>query len=389
MNPGAYIWWIVFDKYKSFIAEPKIDLKSALDLDYPALIENILVSWKILLKIIWSTWDLKAIVQNPAEYYYDWETEFFIESFKIEKDWEFWNQKEIKYYLYVETFKNSILSWQLYEINKWNFQYWKKVNKDIIPSIASREILEIQWLKRLVVELDIEYSLIKKLKSIIYSIDRKIAEAEKHFNNYTEEFKVFRNIEIPENCYKKVNVWTKEINVVDWQALWKIVESTTDTEGTIEIIKNWNDLLEQALKFMETQFKIVSNISDIPAFFFSVQQETWNDSWTSKIKSSWAFYQRVIFYRKQIENAIYYFLKDTQATEQQTFDWPAIVKLDETEVLANEVLKITNWLTTRKKSIMLVYWYDEQQAQVLIDEIIKEQSQFPINTNNNSQVWSK
>lgn len=375
MNPGSYIWWIVYDKYKSYVWEPEVDLESDIDLDYPLIIENLLASWKILLRINWWTkkW-FKASIQNPTQYYYDWNTEWFIEILKKVEYQEYWINEIVQYFLYVQKFQDWVLENKLYEIEQWILQYWNPVPLSKIPELEQREDIQIEWIERLVIQIDVEHILMKKLRTVIYSIDRKIAEAEKHFNNYTEEFKIFKNINIPDDCYTKKTVWNKEIDVIDWDKLWKVVEASSEMwEWTIEIVKNWNELLEQAILFMEKQIKFVSNISDVPLFFFWVQQETWNDSWTSKIKSSWAFYQRILFYRKQIENAIYYYRKSIKGDSSVVFDWPPIIKLDEWDVLDIEIKKLNNWLTTKTKSLMLLYWVDENEAKKMLEEINVEQ----------------
>jgi len=58
--------------------------------------------------------------------------------------------------------------------------------------------------EKLVYSIKLESSLIKKVKSIIYSIERKWAEADKQFQNYMEQFMVFNNIEVPADATKTV-----------------------------------------------------------------------------------------------------------------------------------------------------------------------------------------
>jgi hypothetical protein len=40
---------------------------------------------------------------------------------------------------------------------------------------------------------------------IFNQLSKKLSEIEKNFLDYTEQFKVFRNLEIPENAYKELS----------------------------------------------------------------------------------------------------------------------------------------------------------------------------------------
>jgi len=63
------------------------------------------------------------------------------------------------------------------------------------------------------------------IRTLVYSIDRKLAEAEKHFNDYSEQFKIFQNIEIPKNAFVTLSDKTR---IIDWNKLGKTVRTQED-----------------------------------------------------------------------------------------------------------------------------------------------------------------
>gem|GEM_PF-6595102 len=81
---------------------------------------------------------------------------------------------------------------------------------------------------KLVHKIKIESSLITKIKSIIYSIERKYAEADKQFQNYMDQFIVMQNIEIPKHATKTVYHDGNPYEVTDFDKLGKIVEIDAD-----------------------------------------------------------------------------------------------------------------------------------------------------------------
>lgn len=114
----------------------------------------------------------------------------------------------------------------------------------------------------------VEYSLIKKVRSLIYSIERKWMEADKQFQNYMEQYMVFDNIEIPQDAKKSIFQDGIEYKTTDFNKLGKIVESDAEIgKGDIKIIKNGNELIKEALEFSERQLRQISAITDIPAIF--------------------------------------------------------------------------------------------------------------------------
>jgi len=373
LNPWTYIAWLIDDKISSFVWTPEDWLKYRID--YDKIVETLLTTWYLMLKA-YSTksewWKVEAV--DWSKYYFDWVTEFFIEQYKIDSlDNTTWNIAQTKYYLYVQTFSNNILKNQLFEIQQNILSVWKKVSLDLIPELQWRPDEQIiMETEKLVYSIKLESSLIKKVKSIIYSIERKWAEADKQFQNYMEQFMVFNNIEVPADATKTVYQDWIQYKVTDFSKLWKNVETNADNwTWTIEIIKNWNELIKEALEFSERQIRQISAITDIPPIYLWLDSNQWNDSGTSITKSSWPLFKRVERYRTWIEN-LFWDISQILKSVKVAFVWPSIATADPDEILDSEIKKVEAWLTSKKRAIMKIHSVDEIWAQAILDEIAEE-----------------
>lgn len=373
LNPWSYIWGLVDDKISSYFGTPKDELDYRVD--YDKIIETLLTTWYLMLKVgstekTWWFWE--AIEWH--KYYDDGVTEMFIEQYKVEEKNALDNNIiDVKNYVYVQSFSNNILKNELFEIQAWVLSFWKPVSLSLIPELEGRpEEQVIMETNRLVYKIKMESSLIKKIKSIIYSIERKWAEADKQFQNYMEQFKVFNNIEIPATATKKVYQDGIEYTVTDFSKLGSVVEVDADNwEGTIEIVKNWNELIKEALEFSERQIRQISAITDVPTIFLWLSDQQWNDSWTSIVKSSGPLYKRIQRYRDGVENLFSDITKVLKDIKPE-FTWDSIVTSDPSDVIKNEREKLADWLTTKIMSIMEIHDVDKVKAKEIYEARLAE-----------------
>ena len=373
LNPWSYLGGLIDDKISSYVWIPKDKLDYRFN--YDMLVETLLTTWYIMVKL-WSDekkgWRTDAIEWH--KYYDDGVTELFIEQYKIEEKNPLDNQlMSTTHYVYVQSFSNHTLKNELFEIQPWVLSYWKPVSLDIIPELTWRpEEQIVMEMDRLVHKVKIESSLIKKVKSIIYSIERKYAEADKQFQNYMDQFIVLQNIEIPKNATKTVYHDGNPYIVTDFDKLGKMVEIDADNwTWSIEIIKNWNELIKEALEFAEKQLQMISAITDVPKIFLWLDSSNWNDSWTFVVKSSWAFYKRIERYRNSIEN-IFEDLNESFRIKAD-FIWPSIITVDPDDIAETEIKLVESGLTSKIKSIMKIHWIEETEAKKLLEEIRYEQ----------------
>lgn len=366
LNPWSYIWNIIWDKLKNFVW----DAKTAFDINFDTIVESILIRGQIIIKYVneWSKWGISSV---RAETYWEDGWVEMIARVYPKYEWELLGLPT--YYLYVQSYNGTTLRNNLYKVNTLdNLSDWEPVDLDKVYELSKLEPVQtIENLPRLAEVVDvIDRPMMDTVRSLIYSIDRKIAEAEKHFNDYSEQFKLFQNIEIPKNCYIKRD-WSKVIN---WNKLWKIIR-TQDYSAIwdIKIIKNWNELLESALKQADKQIQTISAITDIPLNYFGV--ETARDSWQWKEVGASNLFKRVQKYRDKIEYTLkktFKFLSSFQKIDER-IDWSAIIRMSENDVLVQQSTMLQNNMTSLVRAIMKTHNVDKAQADIIIEEVKLDQ----------------
>lgn len=377
INPWSYLAWIVYDWLASYIWEPTENQ----NINYIDLYEGLLTTWYLRFFQNVDTKQLESI--KPNYYFYDKNNlkETFINIYEVSEDNHFLSK--IKYYLLVETFEKWLFERKLFLLNSlWNLSEADLVPLDTLEFLKWKaEKLTITWIDRLIIEKQVERPILEKIKTIIVSIEKKLSEIEKNFLDYTEQFKVFRNLEIPDDCYITLSNWIKR---VDFDKLWKIVQTNNLnwTTGWLEIVKNTNDLLIQSIDFIDKQIRQIASITWIPLFAFWLEQTNWNDSGTSKIKSAWMFYKKIERYRGIITKLFYDFWETFQISkENQILEFWEITTSDPKEIIENEKIKIEIWVQSKKRAIMKINNTDEAEAQKILQEIAEE------NKTNQINVW--
>ena len=380
INPGSYIAWIVFEWISNYIWQPK----EKQNINYIDLIEWLLTTGYFRFYQNIDTWKLEAV--KADKYFYDknLQKEYFVNIYEVKED--FYRKK---YYLLVETYQKWIFERKLFLLNNiWSLSYWEQVSFDELEFLAWKpEMLKIENLDRLVIERQVERPLLEKIKTIIFSIEKKLAEIDKNFLDYTEQFKIFRNVVIPDNCYKTLSNWIK---VIDFDKLWKIlvVDEINWTWWGLEIVRNTNNLLVQSIEYLDDQIKSISAITLVPLFAFWIKLEWWNDSWTSKIKSAWIFYKKIEKYREIIINLFLEFWENFKIPDsEQILEFGEILTSDITEIVEIQKTMLDSWIQSKKRAIMKINSTDEIEAEEILREIEEEKQRE--NLNNNQEKWEK
>ena len=384
LNPWSHIWEIINDKFMNYFGEAKLD--DDITLNYFEIIQTMLSCWFFLIGKEIIEWKPRIKAIDGSKYYYDWEVETIIEVYE-KQEYNHISEKfdNKKYYLYVQRCENSKVTNKLYEIeSKDVYAYGTPVSLDTIEELTDRQEEYILPYRRMVDSIKVESSMIERVKSIIFALDRKFAEAEKQYTRYTEQFKIFDNIDIPENCRTDVSYWGITYKTIDFDKLGSIVTTNSDNwSWDIKIVQNTNNLLTEALQFAESQIRLISAITDIPLFFFGMSQEWGNDSGTSKIKSSWSFYKRIENYRNKFTSLLNNVCDELNIKTNIEYD--NIIRIDEQEIIEVEEKKLLNGVTTRLRAIMKIHKVDKEEAQEILNEIQEENKIFnnlPKNENN-------
>lgn len=373
INPWSYIWSIIYDWISSYIWEPKEEQ----NINYIDLYEWLLTTWYIRLFQNIDTEKLESI--RSKNYFYDRNDrkEYFINIYEKESNYVGISKD---YYLLLETFQNNIFERKLYKLKSLNnLSEWDLVPLDTLDFLSwLQETLTIEWLERLVIEKEIERPLLEKVKTIIFSIEKKLSEIDKNFLDYTEQFKIFRNLEIPDDAYVKLDNWIK---VVDFDKLWKIIQ-TNDLNWNawwLEIVRNTNELLIKSIDYIDNQIRSISSITWIPLFAFWIKSEWWNDSWTSKIKSAGLFYKKIEKYRDVLNKMFVEYWKIWKIPDdKQILEFWDITTSDFSEVVENQTKMLEFWVQSKKRAIMKLNNTDEIEASIILKEIQDEKL---LNTN--------
>lgn len=368
INPGTYYASVVYDWISSYFGSPQENY----GLDYITLIEWLLCTGKIILRqdIV----NKKLVAQKCNHYYYDEveKKEFFI-SLYSDIEW----LKNITYLL-VESFKDWILERNLFKL--WNVQNYTEGEKIPLESLQflwyteardARVTIGLDY-KRLVFEVEVERPIIKKIKTLIFSIEKKLSEAEKNFLDYTEQFKIFKNISIPENAYTEL---PNGVRVINFDKLGKILTTSSLDWAVwgIEIVKNTNELLVEALNHIESQIRNLSAITSIPIFAFWITSNEGNDSGTAKTKSMGLFYKKIQKYRDEFKWIVSQFWELHKISElERILEFPDLVTTDSSEILDTEEKKLKLWLTTKLRAIMRIEWVTKEEAEMILEEIKNE-----------------
>lgn len=386
LNPWSFLWSVVFWKYTSFLRRPYQVNPIFRNVDYSIFIENILSCWKILLSVDSEWWEYIVNNLRASEYYNTWNKRTFESKYNTEyiikmyaKDPEMHLIQTPDIYLHIKEIDWWIIRNKLYQLNSaTDMTLWEEVPLNTIPETTGLPEIVDSKLDKVIYSIRVEDALIDQCKSIIYAVDRKLANAEKHFNEYTEQFKIFSNINFPPNAIVQREIDWVTVNVIDFDKIWKNLSSLHhgDWKANIDIVENVNKLLTEAQLFIQKQYLQFSAITDLPLFFLWQVQEWWNDTWASKIKSSWAFYQRITRYRDKIEDLYNQVLNGLPKKEELVILWHSVIKIDESEQIEIEARKLKLWLSSRSMSIQKQMWCWPDKAKEILEEIKKEQEEY-------------
>lgn len=186
-----------------------------------------------------------------------------------------------KTYVLVQTYNIGNIENKLYEV-KWLYQIssWTNITEVSLQTIFETEHLapiEITWfdfptiflIKNRENELLTRItSIIKKVRNMVYAIDRRVVMFDNQFLNNVESFILLKNIVLPKKTIEKYNDGKK----VNFRDLGRIL--TANDDWGIEFVNNRNELIDKAISYEEIQIRRISALTTIPTDFLGLLD--WN-----------------------------------------------------------------------------------------------------------------
>ena len=374
LNPWCHAGTITYNWEQSFYWNPK----SNYDIDNLRFIKWIDSSGYAMYKINPDTEELESI--SADSYYFDWKTEYFLSLFKkINND----GLKIDSKYVLLETFADKIFTRKLYQVSGFDsIWYWTEVSLESLEETKGLPSLLTIDLERLVLRRECPLNVIKSIKSVIYSMDGKLAYNDHNIMDYGEQWTVLSWIYIEDK--HRVDPSDPD-SAIDMDKLWKILvsEAKDDIKATVEIIKNSYESIATSLEMVEKQYMQISAITWIPSYAFTNNIKSWTDSWRAKDKEATIFYKRIELYQSLTREIFEEFWEIVGTPEsERLLEFPEIVTVATADLLEIEEKKLSSGLTSRKRAIMTIHKVDEKWA----DEILKE-IDLENNNNENDNIW--
>jgi len=371
-NIWSNLFTTITDIITNFIWSPVIDIKLNLK-DY---IIDLLSVWQSVFWINrlenWTiNWQLQ-VYYIPAKSYL-----FTNNDHKVIRLYSMVDKDKIKYYLLKQVFLVWFIENKLYNIKSISDTEWDEVPLDTIPQTAWLLPLVKTWLETVSLFSIKEQSQLDKIKSIIYSLDRKQTMFEREFLGEVEQYKIFENIYIPE--YAKNSDGT-----VNLKKLWKVIATDTTlwTSWNVKYINNANWLIKEAINYEEKQIRKISSATSIPTDFLWVV-DWWAISWTSREILMQSFIKKIETYRllydETLNKILNLFIQENQKKENWELITTSIVRK---EIISKSDLEIINelkiareaWLISQYSWIKLYMWFDDESTETELDKIKLETS---------------
>jgi len=371
-NIWSNLFTTITDIITNFIGSPIIDIKLNLK-DY---IIDLLSVWQSVFWINrvenWTiNWQLQ-VYYIPAKSYL-----FTNNEHKVIRLYSMVDKDKIKYYLLKQVFLVWFIENKLYNIKSISDTEWDEVALDTIPQTAWLLPLINTWLETVSLFSIKEQSQLDKIKSIIYSLDRKQTMFEREFLGEVEQYKIFENIYIPE--YAKNSDGT-----VNLKKLWKVIATDTTlwTSWNVKYINNANWLIKEAINYEEKQIRKISSATSIPTDFLWVV-DWWAISWTSREILMQSFIKKIETYRllydETLNKILNLFIQENQKKENWELITTSIVRK---EIISKSDLEIINelkiareaWLISQYSWIKLYMWFDDESTETELDKIKLETS---------------
>jgi len=368
LNVWTNLFSTITDTISNFVWQPVMDI----ELNINNYINDLISVWQLC---IW----LNRNEQGEIEPYYIPAEDFIFtnKEYKVIKQYSEIEWDNIAYYILKQTYNIWETINELFKIQSANDINWEKVTLDTLPQTAHLKDIVRTWLDKPAIIITQIQSLLWKIKSMVYSLDRKAVMFEKQFLQDIDQYKIFNNVNI--------SAYLDSRNRLDTTKIGKILVNNEGMDWEVKFISNQNPLVDDAIKYEQTQLRKISSATSLPLDFLWIQ-DWWAVSWTSRELIMQSFIKTIEKYRDIITEVLKELLELMEW--QKNIEWEKI----STNIIWNEILtkwdkqlieelKIAReaWLISQYTWIKLYLWVQDQQAQEELDLIL--------NTWNNETVW--
>jgi len=233
------------------------------------------------------------------------------------------------YYLYEKTYEAGKITRKLFKLKskdnfwevyirddnstvRWSSLSWMPNNYTEVPLDTIEEtrwfqpetLTGLDFVSLFVVGNIDKISLLQKVESNVYSIDRKICMLDSQFLQNIESIILFKGLSANEAWFseKKSDFRNRMI-------------FTDDSDTDVQFIKNTNELIDKAMEYEQRQIKTISAMTNIPLRFFWVDENDGSSGRNARMLTQSAFIKMLdsikIEFKTVFENILNKINKDT------------------------------------------------------------------------------
>lgn len=366
LNVWSWLFTAISQTLSYYVWNPKFNL------EFPTkkLVEDFICLWFACFGLERNNWELNYTYLPADSYYKENWIDYIIRAYTYQT-----TLLSSEYYYLITSYNWGIIENKLYKSFGWNITNdLKEVWLDSIEETKELESIVDTGLEKcffLIKEDELEenpISEIDKVKSLIYSIDRKIVMFDTQFLQNVESFVLLKWITLPSALIELYNTnWS-----LNFSDLWRYL--TTEQDGAIEFINNENALLDKAIAYEKTQTEKISALTSIPLDFL-----WW--TWTAGAIGEWsrellhgAFIKKIESIRnlfdKYIMQSLVIIWEDIW--EDITYSWSDVFSKNTKDLIDELSIALQNGLISKKTALKRYLDYSDDEIQLELLEIEKE-----------------
>ena len=362
LNVGSGLFSTVSETISYYVGKPQVDIS----IDIKKYVDDYVALWYATIGLIRQDWKLETEYQPAKNYRNDNGVDKILRLYTKE------DEGNINLYMLVTEYGVWYIENKLYQLS-WNtYKSTDEVWLDTLPqtSILSPRVETWLDIPALLVVKDDELeqyptSLLEKIKSIVYAIDRSIVMQHTEFLKNVESFVLFKDVRRPQKLLTDYNAGKK----IDFSSVWRVINGSN--ESSIEFVNNTNDLIIQSIEDNENNVRRVSAMTDVPLDFLGIESSDWAIGANSRTLKQWSFVKRIQGIRDLFDKYIAVILEIGGYKEEIT----------RPDILAKSSAELADELTVARESQIISQFEaikrynnrDDEQTQIELDRITEEE----------------